>query len=150
MRGNHDIPYDIAFGNRSIPACAGEPHIVTAPVANSGVYPRVCGGTGTSQTLAGQFVGLSPRVRGNLGKAGRSLNAAGSIPACAGEPTTAGRMMLPRGVYPRVCGGTIGFRYIAVCPAGLSPRVRGNLAAVNPDGAWTRSIPACAGEPSAV
>ena len=71
----------------------------------------------------------------------------GSIPACAGEPsssllsTSAGR------VYPRVCGGTYGGAGPTAPGRGLSPRVRGNP----PGGIFQRqaerSIPACAGEP---
>ena len=33
-------------------------------------------------------------------------------------------------VYPRVCGGTSTRPRMMACPAGLSPRVRGNPAAV--------------------
>ena len=56
----------------------------------------------------------------------------GSIPACAGEPPVVGAIAGLEGVYPRVCGGTQvaydgGFLYW-----GLSPRVRGNLAASRP------------------
>ena len=71
----------------------------------------------------------------------------GSIPACAGEPTSPRIVYCKSGVYPRVCGGT-------VCPGtgrpeskGLSPRVRGNHAPDPPTGRSRRSIPACAGEP---
>ena len=74
-------------------------------------------------------MGLSPRVRGNLQGAARLANAAGTIPACAGEPRLAGRMAIPPWDYPRVCGGTV---WDALCEAereGLSPRVRGNLRA---------------------
>ena len=96
-----------------------------------GVYPRVCGGTGSN--LDGRWslmpTGLSPRVRGNP----------------AGWPCTAaadsGR------VYPRVCGGTA---------TPLPPeRTMGSIPACagEPAGAvcatirQNRSIPACAGEP---
>ena len=50
--------------------------------------------------------GLSPRVRGNP-------------PRLTSTPSATG-------VYPRVCGGTLG-RAVDILPAaGLSPRVRGN------------------------
>ena len=92
--------------------------------------------------------GLSPRVRGNPPKPVASTWGSRSIPACAGEP----RWMRPRRkkkrVYPRVCGGTERMRIRNIAGTGLSPRVRGN-----PHGAvfplmFSRSIPACAGEPS--
>ena len=50
----------------------------------------------------------------------------GSIPACAGEPTTIPLGDLPNKVYPRVCGGTIRFDSNGRVGGGLSPRVRGN------------------------
>ena len=51
--------------------------------------------------------GLSPRVRGNRTWIGDCDANVGSIPACAGEPP-AGRSERPsKGVYPRVCGGTV-------------------------------------------
>ena len=40
----------------------------------------------------------------------------------------AGFAMDLRGVYPRVCGGTIAAGADAIPGAGLSPRVRGNRA----------------------
>ena len=100
---------------RSIPACAGEPSGLTERNANLRVYPRVCGGTHYGTLWEPKQMGLSPRVRGNLGSRSRrdetlpvipacacrarSIPAAGeykgvvfhvrqrSIPACAGEPS---------------------------------------------------------------
>ena len=91
--------------------------------------------------------GLSPRVRGNREPNRRTLDAIGSIPACAGEPAPAPYRCRPYRVYPRVCGGTR-----TSCPApmparGLSPRVRGNPARCGRDSVAGGSIPACAGEP---
>ena len=50
----------------------------------------------------------------------------GSIPAGAGEPVTQRRRERCHGVYPRGCGGTVAAEITMSCPAGLSPRVRGN------------------------
>ena len=50
-------------------------------------------------------LGLSPRVRGNLDRIGENHNW-WSIPACTGEPTNLIPRQRPRGVYPRVYGGT--------------------------------------------
>ena len=92
--------------------------------------------------------GLSPRVRGNRMLCQLHVNKAGSIPACAGEPAPATRRRPPDTVYPRVCGGTSRGLVRLQYRLGLSPRVRGNpngniIAPLN-----SRSIPACAGEPS--
>ena len=154
---------------RSIPACAGEPEIRRSSTAHGRVYPRVCGGTrwnpsmsrpntGSIPACAGEprscrrwkpfteYVGLSPRVRGNRRRRPFSPKSSGSIPACAGEPG-----------IPACSGGTVG----------LSPRVRGNRGLTMDKGAWVYprvcggtfvrgmnseraigSIPACAGEPT--
>ena len=50
----------------------------------------------------------------------------GSIPAYAGEPIVDLNEILLVRVYPRVCGGTYGFRRRAGLEVGLSPRMRGN------------------------
>ncbi len=131
----------------SIPACAGEP-----PPGRRGhravpVYPRVCGGTGLRLRAQATQKGLSPRVRGNLAVEDEVVGVAGSIPACAGEPLELTDIRVTDGVYPRVCGGT----NIKIVPVGyglgLSPRVRGNQYKDRAGRLWTRSIPACAGEP---
>ena len=71
------------------------------------VYPRVCGGT-TSWTFCHHpEIGLSPRVRGNPAIIRHPVVALGSIPACAGEPYVWDEKASERGVYPRVCGGTL-------------------------------------------
>ena len=70
----------------SIPACAGEPALPLQFGQQDKVYPRVCGGTATTPVIEIEWVGLSPRVRGNrvIGSLGDQPQ--GSIPACAGEP----------------------------------------------------------------
>ena len=73
----------------SIPACAGEPRRAAAASFASTVYPRVCGGTNTTAELLPSPRGLSPRVRGNRQSESVAQVDAGSIPACAGEPTRA-------------------------------------------------------------
>ena len=111
------------------------------------VYPRVCGGTRQRQRLVWRAEGLSPRVRGNhLGNAGR-CDVPGSIPACAGEPTSSTLPSSGWRVYPRVCGGTIVYICAGGIVSGLSPRVRGNHVGRTGVVNHYRSIPACAGEP---
>ena len=75
------------------------------------------------------------------------MTASGSIPACAGEPSGRCAGRAAHRVYPRVCGGTEMAELLAQARAGLSPRVRGNLAGDKPAAPTGRSIPACAGEP---
>ena len=91
----------------SIPACTGEPPLITQGTYPQAVYPRVYGGTLWHLGLCPGVVGLSPRVRGNHlvtfngGVSGRS------IPACTGEPAAKHAETAAVGVYPRVYGGTI-------------------------------------------
>ena len=46
VRGNRNADLERENEERSIPACAGEPHAPQHYDALSPVYPRVCGGTG--------------------------------------------------------------------------------------------------------
>ena len=75
-----------AFSWRSIPACAGEPSVPGEIGKRIEVYPRVCGGTPHKHPATFPYMGLSPRVRGNLISCPQWVPPTGSIPACAGEP----------------------------------------------------------------
>ena len=147
VRGNLRLSATETGDPRSIPACAGEPHVRTESERVHEVYPRVCGGTLVFGGTDKSYKGLSPRVRGNPGGTRPGASLAGSIPACAGEPLPSLGSRSRNRVYPRVCGGTI--PHIPTCRPrrGLSPRVRGNLWRLDAAGRRFRSIPACAGEP---
>ena len=133
---------------RSIPACAGEPESGSGSGRQVMVYPRVCGGTdGEPVAVIGHW-GLSPRVRGNRFADGATADGQRSIPACAGEPRVSVLGRRYSRVYPRVCGGTKMMFDSTIAVYGLSPRVRGNRSEPRPPVARSRSIPACAGEPS--
>ena len=147
MRGNPDWGRLCSAGKRSIPAYAGEPSAAWNPARQSGVYPRVCGGTVGCQSGRNSEQGPSPRMRGNRQSAERWQSKTGSIPAYAGEPYFMPSAGLTVKVYPRVCGGTgPGRVYPCVC-GGLSPRMRGNRARRPFAANRNRSIPAYAGEP---
>ena len=111
------------------------------------VYPRVCGGTHHAWPWAALGGGLSPRVRGNRLRLLYRENLPGSIPACAGEPSSCAYRQATHMVYPRVCGGTRIERRFTGSGRGLSPRVRGNHTLAGSSRWRMRSIPACAGEP---
>ena len=147
VRGNQEFDGGLGFDGGSIPACAGEPQAVQTPAIREKVYPRVCGGTRSGNPGSLFLLGLSPRVRGNRNTHIVSVYCIGSIPACAGEPTSRRPCRQSRQVYPRVCGGTWRNRLVPPLCSGLSPRVRGNLTSARASELWGRSIPACAGEP---
>ena len=133
---------------RSIPACAGEPRATSASTCRSWVYPRVCGGAVPSVGRLFPGPGLSPRVRGSQLDLDVHLRRARSIPACAGEPGGGPCAGSDARVYPRVCGGAAVECREVISGEGLSPRVRGSLAAIGMLLLAIGSIPACAGEPS--
>ena len=90
----------------SIPARAGEPPCRSMRRPPRTVYPRACGGTRGPSSAPPCCPGLSPRVRGNLGRYEQGDVGTGSIPARAGEPWSRASSRSPRWVYPRACGGT--------------------------------------------
>ena len=65
VRGNLLLGLIDFAGERSIPACAGEPSPAAPAGVAGGVYPRVCGGTPGMTEHDAEQSGLSPRVRGN-------------------------------------------------------------------------------------
>ena len=76
-------------GNRSIPACTGQPVPCAASPNQNGVYPRVHGATNAVGTLTQGPTGLSPRARGNLVLPDPRALRCRSIPACTGQPSRA-------------------------------------------------------------
>ena len=110
----------------------------------------MCGGTTEPPEGTFRLRGLSPRVRGNQSAHAPGLGYVGSIPACAGEPLACPDCHHHDEVYPRVCGGTLDNLFNENYTEGLSPRVRGNRAALYNHYVVRRSIPACAGEPRAI
>ena len=145
VRGNPSHSVVRVDRRGSIPACAGEPLLNGSAGNKATVYPRVCGGTGDRGMEYLNVKGLSPRVRGNPEYGCRLSGMDGSIPACAGEPTSSKLRGSPMRVYPRVCGGTLFARTAQSTSQGLSPRVRGNLCPARWWGRHGGSIPACAG-----
>ena len=88
LRGNPVIVRQVAVGDRSIPAPAGEPRMSCRSTTRCRVYPRACGGTLRGRRRSGQ-------------------RAARSIPAPAGEPgLQPWSQWASLEVYPRACGGT--------------------------------------------
>ena len=86
-------------------------------------------------------------MRGNPAPAQTGIDAGGSIPAYAGEPSPGYATTPSRKVYPRVCGGTHAGRGEVQSGQGLSPRMRGNPPYAPFRLLTARSIPAYAGEP---
>ena len=105
-RGNPPIKMKVGDYIGPIPACAGEPSGQSPPTAWIGAYPRMRGGTCSSEVVFDVAKGLSPHARGNRSDAGRKYFSKGPIPACAGEPSCPFISLLPVWAYPRMRGGT--------------------------------------------
>ena len=146
VRGKPPTRPQPTSATRSIPACAGEAAAGMTPGRVAAVYPRVCGGSNELTAADVKAAGLSPRVRGKLDAVPPEFYYPGSIPACAGEADRDARLVRCRGVYPRVCGGSLTDLDLGDIARGLSPRVRGKPPMNGNDKPRTRSIPACAGE----
>ena len=95
-----------------------------------------------------EIEGLSPRLRGNLSARVGQGHQFRSIPAPAGEPSSASASSTPARVYPRACGGTRWSGLTNSRPRGLSPRLRGNHGCGISTSCRSGSIPAPAGEPA--
>ena len=134
-------------GKGSIPAGAGEPMPIKWLRSPRRVYPRGCGEAKPPLSVSCRNVGLSPRVRGSRGQSITIMDASGSIPAGAGEPSAAGPTPVTVKVYPRGCGGARRVTFLPVHQQGLSPRVRGSQLQFYPTPRAVGSIPAGAGEP---
>ena len=145
-RGKRHPVGQVGDDQRSIPAWAGETLIRSSARIRSAVYPRVGGGNPHPVITTGADPGLSPRGRGKHPAWFGGILARRSIPAWAGETTTASRRMSAPAVYPRVGGGNIDSHPIGEETGGLSPRGRGKLHTVLPAAGAVRSIPAWAGE----
>ena len=147
VRGNQLVASQVVDHVGSIPAGAGEPYHGGSLQRRSWVYPRGCGGTLPRRKPPKKKLGLSPRVRGNLGRPRETLRRNRSIPAGAGEPIPPRPGLVGWAVYPRGCGGTTPGVTRPLVHQGLSPRVRGNRQHSPIPQTATRSIPAGAGEP---
>ena len=146
VRGKHFSAIFSPLPRWSIPACAGEAGCRGLRLERSGVYPRVCGGSGYAYADLRVISGLSPRVRGKRRRPRQPDAPEGSIPACAGEAAEQLEFAMPGSVYPRVCGGSWRKEVTYSVDWGLSPRVRGKRAIDRMSLQEVWSIPACAGE----
>ena len=147
VRGSHPRPDPGNARPGSIPACAGEPSMAGRWSQRMTVDPRVCGGAAVEHSAMTRPMGRSPRVRGSRKALDVEPSLPGSIPACAGEPSTLRLVKALGWVDPRVCGGADAVVLPGTGHGGRSPRVRGSHAREVLNRILTRSIPACAGEP---
>ena len=147
VRGSHPPRGGSLRTTRSIPACAGKPQGDDGATSQGKVYPRMCGEAQSREFTSESQAGLSPHVRGSRNPKMRRAMPVGSIPACAGKPTSMSAFSCPCWVYPRMCGEALVRMFSYLLTWGLSPHVRGSLCALGGGGVSSGSIPACAGKP---
>ncbi len=149
-RGNHASAPEMKIIDGTIPAWAGEPPIHMNASGTMRDHPRVGGGTLPLIRSATGDQGPSPRGRGNRTYEYAYPPNGRTIPAWAGEPNhVAPRRQFARD-HPRVGGGTPWMPLTPGLMLGPSPRGRGNHPAFAPSSRRSGTIPAWAGEPSAV
>ena len=141
-----------SIGNRSIPACAGEPcNPVGSGSDGNRSIPACAGEPRCPHAVCPPIDGLSPRVRGNRRPVLGLHRDYGSIPACAGEPFIVDSRIRYSRSIPACAGEPITRHFAYPLSTGSIPACAGEPAAgvyvILPQ---TRpgSIPACAGEPN--
>ena len=113
------------FGDRFIPACAGNARPDAKSGARGTVHPRVCGERESTDLIRTADYGSSPRVRGTRIVGSLRARRRRFIPACAGNATAGWAAFLRNAVHPRVCGERYFGAHYGDASDGSSPRVRG-------------------------
>ena len=146
VRGKRRYESEHVLYRGLIPACAGKTRRAGEGLPFHGAHPRVCGENSVYVHYDDAGGGSSPRVRGKLGSAGKSMTNFGLIPACAGKTHSTCRAKLPCRAHPRVCGENSIAAVRVLTDTGSSPRVRGKPSDWLDEAACSRLIPACAGK----
>ena len=146
VRGKRDCVRRPAPSRGLIPARAGKTPGSSRARSGRGAHPRACGeNNGMGEGVVGCF-GSSPRVRGKPIEQQFLRARVGLIPARAGKTPSTTSPKKARPAHPRACGENIGWLVFAMCLVGSSPRVRGKLPTLFPQGPRRGLIPARAGK----
>ena len=147
-RGTQHSLAGYLYGERFIPACAGNPLPPMRVPLIASVHPRVRGEPATNRGTGRSFPGSSPRARGTQINVPGGGGVARFIPACAGNPSLRHRLDKFKAVHPRVRGEPEGVYAEVYLRDGSSPRARGTLHKIHGRAYLHRFIPACAGNPT--
>ena len=131
--------------HRFIPACAGNSASSNCAGVSVAVHPRVCGEQPDWSCHLRVCSGSSPRVRGTAVRCIHEHAIGRFIPACAGNRSITGMIVIMFPVHPRVCGEQVIDGDGTFVVGGSSPRVRGTEPLSNKGYSGIRFIPACAG-----
>ena len=128
-----------------IPAYAGNTSAARCPLTCSWDHPRVCGEHPFRLDVDSPATGSSPRMRGTLGIPHVLRDAAGIIPAYAGNTVLLFVDIQLYGDHPRVCGEHAESHESSARIPGSSPRMRGTLFRAGHEDQAGGIIPAYAG-----
>ena len=131
--------------DRFIPAGAGNTGSWPRPCWPGPVHPRGRGEHRLSVATERTVVGSSPRARGTLNNAARTLELLRFIPAGAGNTDLYDLRSIAVAVHPRGRGEHSGDRGWVMSPRGSSPRARGTRRSRRRSRRGSRFIPAGAG-----
>ena len=145
MRGTVTITEAEAAIYRFIPAHAGNRRRWPATARRSPVHPRACGEQELHEMHERPVAGSSPRMRGTDDRLEHPIRSQRFIPAHAGNRQSNSQTLISRTVHPRACGEQIDRPPLLDDEAGSSPRMRGTGARPCRIRAWSRFIPAHAG-----
>ena len=146
-RGNRQTGSRQRFAGGPIPARAGQPTVRRGGRLDKRAYPRSRGATWRRASSFMATMGLSPLARGNRLLPALDGDAAGPIPARAGQPSARAATAAGHGAYPRSRGATSTSGIELSALQGLSPLARGNLGQLSYVRVKKGPIPARAGQP---
>ena len=145
MRGTLVQSVDAERGDGIIPAYAGNTSNTRLRVRTPRDHPRVCGEHDFDSSKFGGDLGSSPRMRGTHELFDGFGQAAGIIPAYAGNTSLLTRFSSMSQDHPRVCGEHFIEQTDAPRIVGSSPRMRGTPVLRSFRGLRMGIIPAYAG-----
>ena len=145
MRGIPISRLDAEYEFRFIPAHAGNSSCGMRSSRTPTVHPRACGEFDLARGQVRTGCGSSPRMRGIRFRGPRTAAPARFIPAHAGNSAPGAFPHLREQVHPRACGEFGGLGDAVEESDGSSPRMRGIPASESMRHAYSRFIPAHAG-----
>ena len=146
MRGKLRLRLGGSVANRIIPAHAGQTRGHRRCVVMMTDHPRACGATWKRPWRNYPKPGSSPRMRGKLLFCHCVSSLLRIIPAHAGQTRTIPAPPRQKADHPRACGANCANESALSAVVGSSPRMRGKPCLCCEEPAYTRIIPAHAGQ----